>query len=132
MLVADVTGKAMMNTIDSKVALKVLVGYFDTLGLTGYVGERQVMRLLLYLFLVDFVEHTYQFFTEEDHALISMLLRKLYMNGGCLLPYPVMCSNRATLGTNDYMGEFSLRVTEGKEEIDRIKRITEDDILRRF
>lgn len=122
----------MEKVIDSKAALGVLNTYFGNLGLTGYVRESQVKRLLLYLFLVDFVEFTSVFFTEDDHRLVSGLLRKLFINGGCMLPYPTFCVNRATLGTNEYMGDLNLRVTEGALQSDRIKRIMEDEILRRF
>lgn len=122
----------MEKVIDSKAALGVLNTYFGNLGLTGYVRESHVKRLLLYLFLVDFVEFTSEFFTEDDHRLVSGLLRKLFINGGCMLPYPTFCVNRATIGRNYYMGEFNLRVTEGKDIEDRIKRVMEDDILRRF
>ena len=122
----------MLQVVAEKKALKTLGNYFDMLGMTGYVRNNQVRRFLAYLFLVDFVEYTGDYFTRYDYDTVAEALGRLFANGGCLLPYPVFCTNRITVGTAHYMGKLRLRVTEGKNIEDRIKRITEDDILRRF
>jgi hypothetical protein len=54
----------------------------------------------------------------------------LFSTGGCLLPYPVFCTNRATLGRPHYMGTFKVRVTEAETAAKGTKRITEDSYLR--
>ena len=66
------------------------------------------------------------FIEERDYKLIDKALAKLFASGGCLLPYPVFCVRRATLGSAEYMGDLKLRVTE----VDENKRITEDEYLR--
>lgn len=122
----------MLQVVAEKKALKTLGNYFDTLGKTGYVRNSQVRKFLVYLFLIDFVEYTHDYFTRKDYDTVAEALGKLFANGGCLMPYPVFCSNRVQVGKAHYMGALHLRVTEGKKVEDRIKRVMEDDTLRRF
>lgn len=122
----------MLQVVAEKKALKTLGNYFAMLGKTGYVRNSQVRRFLAYLFLIDFVSYTSTYFTRKDYDTVADALGRLFANGGCLMPYPVFCSNRIVLGKPYYMGALKLRVTEGERVEDRIKRITEDDILRRF
>ena len=120
----------MLQVVAEKKALKTINRYVETVGKTGYVKHDVMRRMLLYLFFVDFVEYTHDYFTRKDYDTVAAALSRLFSNGGCLLPYPVFCANRATVGMAHYMGAFKLRVTEGVEIADRIKRITEDEVLR--
>ena len=120
----------MIQVVDQKNVLKVLEDYFGTLSLTGYVRHDNIPRLLVYLFLADFVEFTYDFLTKEDYETLSKVLRRQFVNGGCLFPYPLFCVNRATLGKSHYIGNVRLRTTEGRVYTTRIKRVTEDNDLR--
>lgn len=120
----------MLQVVAEKKALKTINSYVETVGKTGYVKHDVMRRMLLYLFFVDFVEYTHDYFTRKDYDTVAGALSRLFSNGGCLLPYPVFCANRATVGRAHYMGAFKLRVTEGVEIADRIKRITEDEVLR--
>lgn len=120
----------MLQVVAEKKALKTINRYVDTVGKTGYVKHDVMRRMLLYLFFVDFVEYTHDYFTREDYDTVAEALSKLFSNGGCLLPYPVFCTNRGKVGRAHYMGAFNLRVTEGETLADRIKRATEDDDLR--
>ena len=122
----------MLQVVAEKKALKTLGNYFAMLSKTGYVKNLQVRRFLAYLFLIDFVEYTSAYFTRKDYDTVAEALGRLFANGGCLMPYPIFCSNRIKVGKPYYMGALRLRVTEGKKVEDRIKRITEDEILRRF
>ena len=118
----------MLQLLDEPLALKISSKYFSYLEQTGYMKHRTVMRFLAYQFLLDLVEYTHFFYEEEDYEKVGAALSSLFTNGGCLLPFPVFCANRATLGRNEYMGVMKVRKTEdlsGYED-----RSTEDDYYR--
>ena len=121
----------MIATLNHKVAFEHLNRYFSMLKSTGYVKHDIVLRFLIYLFFIDFVDNVYDFITEEDYNVINRALSVLFSSGNCLLPYTVFCANRAlmgkaTIGRAHYMGIFNVRVTE----VDGTKRITENATFR--
>lgn len=118
----------MVQLISKEKAEGVLVNYIDLLMQTGYVRAGMVKKMLLYTFLIDFVEYMHAFIDEKDYKLIENLLAKLFAGGNCLLPYPVFCTKCATLGSTDYMTDFATRITEvlnGEDD-----RISEANIIR--
>lgn len=120
----------MLQVIAEKKALSTLETYFSLVDNTGYVRDNVLDRFLMYMFLIDFVEFTHDFFTEDDYNTVADALSVLFTTGNCLMPYPVFCTNRATLGRAHYMGTLKLRVTEAPRAVDGKKRITEDENLR--
>ena len=120
----------MLQVVAEKRALRTLNTYFDVAKKTGYVKHDVLLRFMMYLFLIDFVEFTHDFFTQRDYDTVSDALSYLFSTGGCLLPYPVFSTNRATVGRAHYLGTLRLRVTEGARAVDRQDRITEDEQLR--
>lgn len=102
----------MLQTFDEGTALDISKRYFNLLSQTGYVRHYNVLRFLMYSFLLDFVDYTHGFFSEEDYNQVDRALRILFADGGCLMPYPVFCTNKATLGLNEYMGTMRTRRTE--------------------
>ena len=122
--------------IDEGKALDVTTKYFDILKNTGYMHPGMMQRYVLYMFLLDFVDYTHRFFTDEDYNAVDNAMRKLFSNGGCLLPYSVFCVDKVKLGTNDYMGTLKNRITEDNSvdkdgnDIGNYDRYTEDDIIR--
>lgn len=118
----------MLSLIDGQRALKVYNRYFSQLENTGYVKPDLVRRILVYSFLLEFVDYTHMFFDEDDYNRIAAVLRVLFSDGGCLLPFPVFCTNRVTLGRNEYMGTMKVRKTEDDSGYD--DRFTEDDNYR--
>ena len=74
------------------------------------------------------------FVTDEDYVKIDSLLKKLFTNGGCLMPYQVLCTNRVEL--SKYRGSGDVRITEDKYRdkdgnlIGNEIRVTEDWNLR--
>ena len=118
----------MASLIDDRKMLSVIDGYYKMLEKTGYVKHSTVTRLLLYEFLTEFVNNTCFFITEEDYVKIDSLVRKLFTNGGCLLPYPVFCTNRVKLA--GYGADGNVRITEDAYNHDgrsgNIARTTED------
>lgn len=120
----------MLQVIAENKALSILKRYYTQVEKTGYVKHELLCRYMKYLFLIDLVEYTHDFFTQKDYNIVAEALAKLFSDGGCMLPYPVMCANRAKLGRAHYMGTFRLRVTEGDRLAERDKRITEDLQLR--
>jgi hypothetical protein len=118
----------MIQVIDEGKALETTGKYFDILKNTGYIKPSMMQRYFLYMFLLDFVDYTHRFFTEEDYDVLDNALRKLFAGGGCLLPYSVFCVEKVTLGRNEYMGTLKNRITEDRSGND--DRYTEDDIIR--
>ena len=116
----------MVQLISKSKAQGYLVNYIDQLELVGYTNPGVVRKLLAYTFLLDFVEYMHAFIEEHDYKAIDNALAKLFASGSCLLPYPIFCVRRATLGSAEYMGDLKLRVTE----VGMDKRITEDEYLR--
>jgi len=100
----------MTSLLDDKKVLSVIDGYYNLLEKTGYVKHSTVVRLLAYEFLTDFINNTFYFIDEEDYNKIDSLLRKLFTNGGCLMPYPVFCTNAVKLAR--YIGNGVVRITE--------------------
>lgn len=115
----------MLSLIDERKALDMLNRYFSVLSNTGYVKRGIVKKYIAYLFLFDFINYTDVYLEDDDYALINEMMRLLFTNGGCLLPYPVFCINRAKLSDNRYHGTGGVRITE-----DVILRSTEDVKLR--
>ncbi len=126
----------MLQVIDEGRALETTVKYFDILKNTGYIKPGMMQRYFLYMFLLDFVDYTHNFFTEEDYDAVDNALRKLFAGGGCLLPYSVFCVDKVTLGRNEYMGTLKNRITEDNavdidgNDIGNDDRYTQDDIIR--
>ena len=120
----------MLQVIDEGMALNTTSKYFDILKNTGYIKPGMMSRFMLYLFLIDFVDSTHRFFSEEDYNAVDNALRKLFSNGGCLLPYSVFCTNKVTLGRNEYMGPLKNRITENGHDPSNADRYTEDDYIR--
>lgn len=122
--------------IDEGKALETTTKYFDILKNTGYVKPGMMQRYFLYMFLLDFVDYTHNYFTEDDYDAVDNALRKLFAGGGCLLPYSVFCIDKVTLGRNEYMGTLKNRITEdhtvdidGRDIGDK-DRYTQDDFIR--
>lgn len=116
----------MVEVLEHKKAIGYLKNYFDQLAKFGYVKKGTTSRYMLYLFLVDFVDSLYRFFTEEDYCNVEKALSALFSGGDCLLSYPAFCSARAKLGKPQYTGAGSIRITETGNH----PRTTEDDNLR--
>lgn len=120
----------MLAVTDKKIALRQVSKYYDRLEKTGYVKRDIVHRFLIYLFLIDLLDWTYDFITDKDYNIINNALNVLFSTGNCLLPYMVFCANRAQIGRAKvgrahYMGMVNLRITENE-----ILRSTQDGAFR--
>lgn len=113
----------MIDLIERENTGKILNGYFDELSRKGYVSRYMVKKLIVWLFLVDFVERVYRLMTSEDYNKVNDALICLFSNAGCLLPYEY---NMADLSTDDSLVYiFNLRATE-----DMMLRATDGENLR--
>lgn len=104
----------MLDIINRKAAAKYAEKYFDTLSKTGYLKESTTKDYIRYFFLIDFIEHFYDFLSEYDYELIGNLLRGIFSHGDCLLSYPMFCERRNIIGLPRYMGKGTFRITENK------------------
>ena len=122
----------MLELIDDKKALGALKRYFGLLRHTGYVKSVTVRKYLAYLFMIDFAHYAFPFLDEDEYIMLDRFMKRTFTNGGCLLPYPVACTKKVTLGDNGYMGKLKVRRTEDYSSIgiEKRDRSTEDDYLR--
>jgi len=109
----------MLRLIDNKKALGTLDKYFSNLSSMGYVRGKYVRKLAAYMFFLDLIEYMNGYITADDYKSIEKALSCIFMNGGCLLKYPVFDANRtkllvspAVLGSMNFFGTVWHRVTE--------------------
>lgn len=88
----------MAGLLNKKKALHTMKNYFFLLEKVGYVKDTTIRKFLVYLFLVDFVEHVEAFLTEDDYIMIDRILKRTFTNGGCLLPFQINCADSAKVG----------------------------------
>lgn len=118
----------MAKLISEEKPKEILKNYFTLLRKAGYVKHPVVFRMLAYLFLLDFISSVSNFIDEKDYLIINRVMKQLFSSGDCLLPYPVYCINRATLGESTLMtGNFRFRSPETDTSI---LRTSEDDLYR--
>ena len=115
----------MVEVLEHGNVLGCLAGYYRRLSATGYVRRGTSAAFMRYLFLADFVDTMYHYFTDEDYAEIDRLLYATFTEGDCLLPYPSSCGRRVVVGDASPLGG-NLRITETPSEL----RVTENENLR--
>ena len=88
--------------------------YFNVLQQTGYINDSDVNKLLLLLFLNDFLNGYSYYITDEDYAKINSIIRCL-SNTTCLVPYmeyKEIMKGRPSQGTYRITTEDVLRDTQ--------------------
>lgn len=116
----------MVEVLEHKRVLKYIDKYFNTLSSVGYLSTGKRKQYLRYMFLVDFMDTFYDFFTESDYKELEYLLTYIFSGGDCLLSYPVFCGRCAVMGKANFSELGQLRSTEDYVEM----RSTEDDNYR--
>ena len=116
----------MLLAIEREQAKQILDKYYKVLSSSGYVRHDIVVRYMIWLYVVDFVERVYHLLTNGDYNRINRLLIALFGPKSCLLPYLTRRTD-LTIGNGMYMGMFDLRATE-----DTKLRESEDERLRRM
>ena len=97
--------------------------YFNALSEFGYKQQKDVDKLLVYIFIEDLLTGPMrQYVTEFDLRVISSALNCLY-GSTCLIPYPLKFNEDELFGHFDY--DIKPRVTEGSNI-----RFTEDGDIR--
>ena len=114
----------MLDVLNAKEVLPKIEAYFNLLKKTGYVRHGMTSRYLVYMFLCDFTDTLYDFFSECDYNLVNKKLVSLFSDGGCLLPYQTSPGRHAHIGTPRYEKNYNRRITEDASE--NKDRISED------
>ena len=122
----------MLSVIKEDKALKFVSKYYDLLAKTGYAKHNITQWYLFYLFIIDFFNWVYPYFTDKDYKDMDMALVKLFNGGGnCLIPYQVFAADKLKIarhvGLAHYTGPSVLRKTQPVG----VTRTTENEILRR-
>lgn len=109
-------------------ALSTIENYFTALTETGHVTEGVSRKLLLYMFLLDFMDTLFVYCTEADYDKINRVLSCIFNGRNCLLPYKLFYRYRTTtkIGLPVYMSTVKFRATEVDEET----RTTENEQVR--
>ena len=102
----------MLESINDKRVLERINAYFEMLRKTGYIKPGTTSRYMLYVFLFDFVDTLYDYLTEDDYTAINKVLRGIFGEGNCLLPYSRFLDIKAKVGVPHYEGYATQRVTE--------------------
>ena len=91
------------------------VRYFTSLGNYGYRNEKEVKKLLFYVFIQELVNTTSIVISEEDYKDIENALYCMY-GTTCLIPYPDYCNNPMYSHLGD-IAELSVRVSKTEDEL---------------
>ena len=89
----------MLDVLNAKEVLPKIEAYFNLLKKTGYVRHGMTSRYLVYMFLCDFTDTLYDFFSECDYNLVNNKLVSLFSDGGCLLPNQTNPGRHAHIGS---------------------------------
>lgn len=101
-----------------EMVFRALCTYFNTLGYTGYLSDKDVRKLLVLVFYWNFVYEDYRgFISKADYQIIERALDCLY-GTSCLIPYP------------DYLKMGKLRLGELSEMAQRIKKMEDTEVLK--
>lgn len=104
------------------IAYKGINNYFNTLATLGYKNHKETDKLLLLLFLEEFINGPFSsYIDEEDYNTINNVLYCLY-GSTCLIPYPEFNSGTSLIQT---LNSDNLRITE-----DNLIRISENEFIR--
>lgn len=96
----------------------VLTRYYHALGLKGYMPYRDSVKMLVLIFLKDFVLHDFRgTLSKEDYHTIEKALDCLY-GTTCLIPYP------------DYLKMGKLHLGEMTEIAQRVKNLEDTPVLK--
>lgn len=94
--------------------------YFNLLSQTGYINDKQCSKLILLIFLTEFIQEF--IVTEEDYQKISKILTCLQQSS-CMIPYKSYIT--AIEASKTYLNNQSVRITE-----DVIIRISQEQNIR--
>ena len=117
-----------MVIVNDTRAKEVFNKYFDLLRTMGYVKHDLVVKIMTNAFLVDFLNTVGTFVTAEDYKAISRAYRKLFADGNCLMPYPLFCGIRTTVGLPTILNTntFSYRQALNSDSDNRVTQL--DDV----
>lgn len=77
----------MIRQLEKDNALEHISDLFKMLSVTGYVKRPAITRMLVYSFLIDFIDVMYPYITDADYKEIECVLSKIFGQGCCLMPY---------------------------------------------
>ena len=107
---------------------EALSRYYNTLEKTGYMSYDNAVKLLILIFLKDFVFNDYRcILDKDDYRLIERALNCLY-GTTCLIPYPdYLKMGKLKLGEMTEVLSRTKAVEEYSKELDQ--RILDNDVL---
>ncbi len=101
-----------------EIIYNALCGYYDLLEKLGYASWNKMQKLLVLIFLRDFVFEDYRgLISKEDYHIIDKALACLF-GSDCLIPYP------------DYLKMGKLNLGAMTELAQRVKNIEDTNVLK--
>lgn len=92
-----------------EVAFQALNRYFTVLEKTGYIKEKDVNKLLLLTFIIEFLQEYSGYITEEDYNLISRIISCM-AGSSCLVPY--VQYQQLSIPQESYISDLVVRLSE--------------------
>lgn len=106
----------------TKLSYDGINNYFNTLATLGYKNYEEVSKLLVLLFIEEFIKGPFSLYIDEDdYKVITNTLYNLY-GSTCLIPYPEYSSGTSLIQS---LNTDTVRITE-----DDLIRISENEFIR--
>ena len=101
-----------------RIVYNALCSYYNALEKTGYMAHSHAEKLLVLIFIRDFVYNDYRgIISKDDYHLIERALDCLY-GSTCLIPYP------------DYLKMGKLHLGETTELAERLKQLENTEVFK--
>lgn len=122
----------MNGVIEKDKALDYVSRRYGLLSRTGYTKHTMTKWYLYYLFIIDFYEWLFPYFTNDDFKAIEYSFVKLFSGGNCLVRYQSLNSDElkvaSHVGAAHYVGPTVMRSVAHEDAM----RNTEDNRFRRI
>jgi len=122
----------MLSVIDEKKALSYISEYYNLLAKTGYAKHSITQWYLFYLFIIDFYNWLFPYFTDKDYNDMDMALVSLFNRlGNCIVPSQVWSTDTLKIarhvGLAHYTGPTALRKTS---QLGKLRAVDENSLRR--
>lgn len=114
-----------MNVIDKEIVDKSINNILLHLQKFGGIKNKTLKTLIRYIFLINFIDQFGYTIPDSDYMIIDDFARKILTNCGCLIQFPIQCTDGIKTPMSVRMTS-NLRVSE-----DNVLRLTETNLFRK-
>lgn len=118
----------MIQYLDYNRVASAMERYYNTLSKTGYVSPGDTEKLVVYFFVLSFIEQSYPYLTDKDYRDISQFLSCLFKSGSCWMTEDLLRLGKMTVGKPYFFGNKNrFRISEDLDlrdtELDDLRRV---------